>query len=900
MSDRERLRLAEPADLEPREAVLRDGTSVLIRSLTAADRAKVRELFGRMSSRSVHHRFFGYKNELTSEDLRWLDELGGDVALGATCRHGAGETLLGIGRYVRIPGVTPPVAEVAFEVGDADQGRGIGTLLLEHLASIGRVRGLVAFRAYVKADNSQMVEVFERSGFAVRERLADQTFDVDIPITETERFVAVAADRERLAAARSLRVIFAPASIAVVGASRRRGTIGRAIFDNLIEYGFRGAVYPVNPEARELAGKPCFPSIAAVGAPIDLAVIAVPARAVEQVLGECAAAGVRGVVVISAGFAEVSAAGRDAEKRLRQLVRGAGMRMVGPNCMGVLSTADAVQMNATFSPIFPPSGNVSMVSQSGALGLAMLDHARHLELGIADFISIGNKADVSVNDVLAYWHDDPRTRVIALYLESFGNPRAFARLAPMVARERPIVAVKSGRSAAGTRAASSHSAALANLDVGIDALFAQTGVIRVDTIEQLFDVCALLSSQPVPAGARVGVVTNAGGPGILLADACEAHGLSLPQLSPSTTAALRALLPPEAGLANPIDMIAAASPAHYEATLELVGRDPNIDAVVAIYVPPLVTQPEEIASAIARGAGRVPADKPIATVFMSSKGTPALLSRGPRGAIPSYAFPENAAMALATATRYGAWRRQPQGQRMRLAADQEQAVRAQIRRWLDAHPGDIWLPFEEIAGLLATVGVQVVPHRVTGPEPAQAAAAAAELGFPVVLKAVAPDLLHKSDAGGVALALGEPRAVVAAAEAMRAKIALTGFVVQRQVPHAVEAFVGMTLDPSLGPLLVAGIGGTAVELYKDVAFRVTPLTDVDAAAMLDQLRGRALLDGFRGTPPADRAALIETIQRIAELVELVPELVELDLNPVLVLAPGAGVVAVDARARVRG
>lgn len=889
------------------EAILRDGASITIRALTAADRRHVIAVFGKMSQASVRHRFFTAKRELVESDLKFLDELAGgpDVALAAMLGDGDAERALGIGRYVVLD--TPGKAEVAFEVGDVDQGRGIGTLLLEHLATIARARGITTFLAEVEADNSAMLEMFEHSGFAVRETLDDRAFHVEFPTADTDRFIAAAATRERQAAARSLRAILAPRSVAVIGASRTADhAVGRAILDNLIRDGFRGPIYPINPAATELAGRPCFPSIgeaataalAATGAPVDLAIIVVPARAVERVVDECAAAGVRGVVVISAGFAEVG--GHAAEQRLRERVRGAGMRMVGPNCMGVLSTDPAVRLDATFSPVFPPAGNVSMITQSGALGLAMLDYAHGLQLGIADFVSIGNKADVSVNDLLAYWHDDPRTKVIALYLESFGNPRTFARLAPDVARSRPIVAVKSGRSAAGTRAAASHSAALASLDVGIDALFAQTGVIRTTTLEDMFDIVALLSSQPVPAGSRIGVVTNAGGPGILLADACEAAGLTLPTLAPATAEALRAFLPAEASVQNPVDMIAAAPPDHYERAIELVGRDPNIDAVVAIYVPPLVTKPEAVAAAIARGAARLPDATPIATVFLSSKGTPAVLSSGPRGAIPSYSFPENAALALGAAARYGAWRKRPVGSQLRLIPAREQAIRALVRSWRVDPAAPRWLPFDQIARLLTVAGIPVVDHRaVRLPDPAAAAAAATELGYPVVVKAICPAIVHKSDAGGVALGLEDAGDVAAAAAAMRARLPmLEGYLVQRHVARGVEALVGVTRDPSLGPLLVAGIGGVAVELYKDVSFRVTPVSDRDAADMLDQLRGKQLFDGFRGAPAADRPALIDIIQRISAVVELVPELIELDLNPVIVHGPGQGAIAVDARMRV--
>ena len=883
-----------------REAILRDGASITIRSLTSADRHHVVAVFHKMSPASVRHRFFTSKRELSPSDLAFLDRLadGSDVALGAMVRDAAGERALGIGRYIVLD--DPRSAEVAFEVGDADQGRGIGTLLLEHLAAIARTRGVATFVAEVEADNAAMLEVFVASGFSVRRTVEDHAYHVEFPTKDTERFVTAAAAREREAAARSLRALLAPRAVAVIGASRNAAhSIGRAILDNLIRDGFRGAIHPIHPTASEISGRPCFPSVTAAATasgPIDLAVISVPAPAVEAVVADCAAAGVRGVVVISAGFAEVGDG--TAEQRLREQVRSAGMRMVGPNCMGVMSTDPAVRLDATFSPIFPPAGNVSLVSQSGALGLAMLDYAKELHLGIADFVSIGNKADVSVNDLLAYWHEAPRTKVIALYLESFGNPRMFARLAPEVARDRPIVAVKSGRSAAGTRAASSHSAALASLDVGIDALFAQTGVIRTTTLEEMFDVAALLSSQPVPAGRRIGVVTNAGGPGILLADACEAHDLTLPALAPATAEALRAFLPREASIGNPVDMIASAPPEHYERAIQLVGNDPGIDAIVAIYVPPLVTQPEPVAAAIARAAGTLPGDKPIATVFLSSKGTPEVLSSGPRGAIPSYSFPENAALALGAAARYAAWRSRPRGTPLRLEPEREQAVRACIRAWREASPTTRWLTFSELAQLLAIAGVPVVEHRAAR-DPEAAVAAARELGFPVALKASVPRLVHKTDVGGVALRLGDPAAVVAAAVAMRARFAnLEGYLVQRQVRPGVEAMVGMTKDASLGPLLVAGIGGVAVELYKDVSFRVTPVSDRDAADMIDGLRGRALFDGFRGAPPADRDALISVIQRISALIEIVPEMIELDLNPIIVHTPGEGCIAVDGRLRL--
>ncbi|HYL55599.1 MAG TPA: GNAT family N-acetyltransferase [Gemmatimonadales bacterium] len=889
-------------------AVLRDGGSVLIRAIQPADQPLLGELFQHLSPRSMQFRFLSAKRGLTSQELAALADLDFDTRAGlaAIHREDAEDRIIGVAHFFRStpPGGTPR-AEFAVAVADEHHGRGIGTVLLEHLARLARATGIEEFEALVLADNADMLKVFGESGFAVKQTDAEGVFHLVFPIRETERFLTVSLARERQAAAQSVRVFFAPAAVAVVGASRREGTIGRTILENLTRCGFRGPVYPVNPEAQEIAGLRCYASVSAIGAKVDLAVIAVPAAAVEQVVADCARSGVRGVVVISAGFAEASAEGRAMQDRLRRLVRGAGLRLVGPNCMGVLNADPSASLNATFATAWPPAGNVSVLSQSGALGLAILEHAAQLNIGIAGFVSVGNKADVSSNDLISYWADDPRTGVIALYLESFGNPRKFGRLAPEIARRKPIVAVKSGRSAAGTRAASSHSAALASLDVGVDALFAQAGVIRTNTLEELFDVVALLSTQPVAEGPRVGVVTNAGGPGILLADACEAHGLVLPELAQDTVARLRSQLPPQAGLANPVDMIASATPEQFASAIELIGRDPSIDALVVIYIPLLATQPEDVAAAIARAAGAVPAHKPIATVFMSSKGVPAILSAGPRGRIPSYSFPENAAGALAAAVRYGRWRRRPRGSYLTLDGERETSIRRRIEAIRETTSAASWLPVSDVAAILGQAGIAIAPFEEISPAPAPAAAAAERLGYPVVAKAVAPGLVHKSDVGGVLLGLDSRDAVERAARLLSQRLRdagteLTGLIVQRQVDAGVEVLVGMTSDPSLGPILVVGLGGVQVELLRDVAFRLTPVSDLDAREMLAALRTSKLLDGYRGAPAADRDALVDTILKLSALVESVPELVELELNPVKVLPPGRGVVVVDARMRIAG
>ena len=885
------------------DQILRDGRSIHVRAIRPDDRELLIDHFHHLSLRSVRFRFQGAKRELTRSELDYYTrpDFVRHVALLATLRDGGVERILGVGRYI-VDDETAATAEVAFAVTDEHQGRGIGTVLLDLLLDIARQRGITEFHAQVLGDNNQMLGVFRRTTLPVTSGTEGGTVRLSFPTAETEESRTAVEARANRAAAESMHALFAPHSVALVGASERAGTIGAALLTNLRRAGFRGPIYPVHPEARELQGLRAYPRIAAIGEPVDLVVIAVPAATVEGVVEDCAAAGVRTVVVISSGFSEVSDAGRAAQQRITALVRGSGLRMVGPNCLGVINTDPTISLNTTFAPTWPPAGNVGMLSQSGALAIVVLEQVRARNIGISTFVSVGNTADLSSNDLLCYWADDPRTAVIVLYLESFGNPRRFARIAPEVARRKPIIAVKSGRSAAGTRAALSHSAALASLDIAVDLIFEQAGVIRTTTLEELFDVASLLATQPVPAGPRVGVVTNAGGPGVLLADACEAHGLILPELAPQTLVALRALLPPLAGFGNPIDLLASATTEQYTRAVELVGADPSVDALVVAYVSPMVTGPEEIAAAIALGAGKVPAEKPVLTVFLSSSRAPAALGLGLRGPLPAYSYPENAALALAAAERYGRWRRRSRGTLAELGRFAESAVRAVVDRALDAGGGErCWLAPKDLAMVLRAAGIVVADGKQVAP--ADAAATAERLGFPLVAKAVAPGLVHKSDVGGVVLGLESAAAVAQAVVMLRERMLAAGthleaVFLQREVRGGIEALVGVTKDETFGPLLVCGLGEILVELLRDVAFHLPPVSDIDAREMLSRLRADRLLDGYRGMPPGDREALVELITRVSALVEFVPELRELDLNPVKVLEPGRGVVVVDARMRV--
>jgi len=461
------------------------------------------------------------------------------------------------------------------------------------------------------------------------------------------------------AAPSGLTALLAPRSVAVIGASRQRGTISGEVFHNLIAYGFHGPVVPVNPHADAVQGVRAYPDVESVPGPVDLAVVVVPAAAVIGVAEACGRKGVGALVVISAGFAETGEQGRARQQELVQLCRAAGMRLVGPNCMGVLNTDPAVRLNATFAPAPPPPGRVAFMSQSGALGLAVIDYAGVLGLGLSSFVSVGNKADVSGNDLIDHWEEDPATDVILLYLESFGNPRKFSTIARRVARTKPIVVVKSGRSPAGVRATTSHTGAMiAASDVTVDALFRQTGVIRTDSLHQMFDVAALVASQPPPRGRRVAILTNAGGPGILCADTCVAEGLEVPVLAEETQRALRAVLPGEASVSNPVDLLASAPAEQYREAIRIVGRDPGVDAVIVIFIPPLVTRAEDVAAALIEGARGLDRAQTVLSVFMQARGVPEAL-RAPEVRIPSFAFPEEAALALARVARWGEWLARP-------------------------------------------------------------------------------------------------------------------------------------------------------------------------------------------------------------------------------------------------
>ncbi len=686
---------------------------------------------------------------------------------------------------------------------------------------------------------------------------------------------------------------FRPRSIAVVGASRAPGTIGHQILHNLITHGYQGVVYPVNPQASAVHSIPAYPSVEDIPGPVDLAVVVVPKGHVPDVVESCGRKGVPALVVISAGFREVGGDGVEREEALMEQVRRFGMRLVGPNCMGLLNTDPALSMNATFAPTMPPGGTVSFLSQSGALGVTILDYAAELGIGIRNFVSVGNKPDVSGNDLLEYWEGEDGTDVILMYLETFGNPKKFTQLARRVTRRKPIVVVKSGRSVAGARAASSHTGSLAGADDTVDALLAQCGVLRADTVQDLFDLAVAFSTLKPPKGDRVAIVTNAGGPGIMTADACEALGLRVAELSPETQDRLRELLPEEASVGNPVDLVASATAESYKTVLDLVLHDPEVDAAIAAFVPPLGVRQVDVAGALV-DASEGADGKPLLAVLMGREGLPEGRNRLREAGVPAYIFPESAAQALAALHRYGRWLERPPEEPRSFPVERERVAGILDAAWDEGRRS---LTEPETLGVLAAYGIPVVEHFLTS-SAEEAVERARQIGFPVVLKLVSPEIAHKSDVGGVRVDLRTEEEVREAYQKIRTSLErnrpdarVDGILVTRFVEGARETIVGMTLDPAFGPVLMFGLGGIYVETLGDVAFRVHPVTDRDAREMVRSIRSYPLLEGTRGGEAVDQEALVQVIQRVSQLVGEHDRIHELDVNPFLIGSWGG--VAVD-------
>ena len=886
--------------------IMRDGTTAEIRPAEPTDVPMMQQFIDRLSPESRRHRFFS-ENPPPADSIAALCHClnpCSQFTLIVTRVWDGRAHIIAAGSYWVRDGQT---AEVAMAVDDRFHGKGLGTLLLERLALVAVRHSFTHLWAVTHVDNLAMREVFRESGFTAHETYEGEDMAVELSLIPTNTTITRAEVRERLATMASLQPFFQPKSVAIIGASRDPNKIGHRLLEALTANRFRGTVYPVNPKAAEIMGIRAYPSVLQTPEPVDLAIISVHRDSVSPVIDECAAKGIRACVIITAGFAEVGPSGAALQQQLATKVRQYGMRMIGPNCFGILNTDPDIQLNATFTTLFPPRGHAAMSSQSGAIGIATLAGARRFHLGISSFVSVGNKADVSTNDLLQYWEEDPATDVILLYVESFGNPRRFARIARRVSRGKPIVAVKAGRTQSGRRAASSHTAALAASDVVVDALFHQAGVIRAESLDEMLALAAGLSNQPLPQGRRVGIITNAGGPAILCTDACEAGALDVPELSDRTKATLSSFLPSVAALSNPVDLIASATADQYAKVIETLLLAEEIDALIILYMSVTMTDTADIAHGILTGIdnGRKAGAKakPILIGWMAEGDRDHTFSSQTE-TIPAYHLPEIPALVLSKAASYEEWRQQRPG----MVPDFDDLDLSTVRQiCADAFSrrGAGWLTTEETRNVLSAVKLSVQPGGVAKTVD-EAAALAAQAGYPVAVKLASHQIVHKTEVGGVQLNLSNEEAVRKAFHSMKTRLAETdqldameGVLVQPMVTGGAEVMIGVTDDPLFGPLIAFGFGGIHVEIFGDVQFRITPLTDRDAAEMIRGIKAYRLLTGYRGQTSADLEALEEMLLRVSRLVEEIPEISELDLNPIFALPPGQGCRIVDARIRVQ-
>jgi acyl-CoA synthetase (NDP forming)/RimJ/RimL family protein N-acetyltransferase len=861
---------------------------VRIRPISAEDEPALQALNRRASDRSIYLRFFALDRSGADQQAHHLagsDSLDGHVALVAET---AG-AVVGVASYEPM---RAGEAEMAFLIDDAVHGHGIGTLLLEQLAAVARERGIHHLHAETLAENGPMLRVFMNSGFDEVHKLDSGVVELSLDTAYASTTLDRMAERERAAEDRSLHPLLAPRAVAVIGAGRKPGGIGHEVLVNLVEGKFTGSLFAVNPKAGQIDDVLAYASIADVPGPVDLAVIAVPAAQVLQVVEECGQAGVRGAVILTSGFSEAGADGQQVQRDLLKLARRHSLRLIGPNCLGIVNTAPDIRLDATFANVPPVPGSLALAAQSGAVGIAVLDHAGRVGLGISEFVSLGNKVDVSGNDLLLHWWHDPRTDVIGLYLESFGNPRKFGRLARLVGRTKPVLVVKGGRSSGGRRAGASHTAAAATPDTAVDALFAQSGVLRMETLEEMVETARVLAGQPLPKGRRLAVVGNAGGAGVLAADAAGALGIDVPEFSAATVHELLEATG-AVGAGNPVDLGAAATPQTLEQAIRVVLNSAEVDAVLVNYAATRAGNVDDTYAALARVAAG--ATIPVLVNCLGAPDADPQVLVGDGSKLPVFPFPEAAVRALGHAMQYAEWRARPQGVVPDLNGLDLDGARTVVRRLLVDQPEGGWLDPARSEALMGCAGIAVVPAVVAGSRNA-VLEAGERLGYPLAMKTAAAGIVHKTDVGGVRLGITGQAELGTAYDEIIAATGDPAVVVQAMAPSGVELVAGLVRDPLFGPVLMAGSGGVLTDLLADRRWRGLPLTDLDAAEMVRSLRCAPLLAGYRGAEPADEAAVLDVLHRIARLAECLPEIAELDINP-LIAAP-SGAFAVDVKIRL--
>ncbi len=853
------------------DVVLRDGSVAHIRPITPADAEAVHRFHAGQSEESIYMRFFAPLRRLSDRDVERFTNVDytDRVALVATVRG----QIIGIGRYDRI---TPTSAEVAFNIADSYQGKGIGSVLLEHLAVIAWESGVEEFTAEVLPQNAKMISVFSEAGYEVTRRFEDGVVSLRFDIQPTERSEAVRLSREHRAESVSMRSVLFPDSIAVVGASRRSDSIGHHILANILAAGFTGSVHAVNREALEVLGLPAHTRVSEIPDHIDLAVVAVPAVEVPEVVADCAEAGVRTLLVVSAGFAESGEHGAQLQADLLTTARENGMRVLGPNSFGVINTDPTVRLNASLAPEVPLPGRLGLFAQSGALGIAVLASATRRGLGISVFASAGNRVDVSGNDFMQYWIDDEHTDTVGLYLESMGNPRKFSRIARRLATIKPVIVVKSGVSTYGVPPG--HRARTSRVrPEAFDAMLRQAGVIRVENVHQMFDVAQLVTNQPLPGGNRVAVVGNSDALGALTAEACVSWGLEVSH--------------------GPVSLPSEARGEEFAQALATAFADPEVDSVLTCFIPPLVTLDEEVATAVRDAA--LKSEKPCLATFLGMRGVVERLSGttedGRDEVVPAYSMPEDAVRALAAATRYAEWRSRDHGVPVRPAGIDREAAERLVERVLHEAPEGRRLTEDEVRELLGAYGIDLwASVSVTSAD--EAVAAADTLGYPVVVKSVAPLVRHSPGMSGIRVDLRTPdqlRDAYAALNDRLAPLSANTFVVQRMATPGVSCVVRSEEDPLFGPVVSFSIAGPPTELLGDIGHRIPPLTDVDVSDLISSVKASPMLHGHRGAAPVNRAALADLVARVSVLADNLPEVASLVLNPVNAQPAGVDVLGAD-------
>ncbi|HZW44001.1 MAG TPA: GNAT family N-acetyltransferase [Dermatophilaceae bacterium] len=864
-----------PAEWEA-DVVLRDGSVAHVRPIVPDDGDGLRRFHAGQSAESIYLRFFAPLKTLSDKDVARFTQVDYDsrVALVATVR---GE-IIGVARYDRLDAKT---AEVAFNISDAFQGKGVGSVLLEHLAAIAQERGVAKFVADVLPQNRKMIQVFNDAGYEVNHHFDNGVIAVAFEIEPTVQSLAVRQSREHRAEAVSMHSVLFPASIAVIGASRRTGSIGHRLLQNILDGGFTGRVHAVNTEALEVAGLQAHPRVTDIPDHVDLAVVAVPAESVIEVVNDCAAAGAKALLVLSAGFAESSTAGEQLQVELLQTARNSGMRVIGPNSFGIINSHPDVRMNASLAPVMPPAGTMGLFSQSGALGIAVLASAARRNLGISIFASAGNRVDVSGNDFMQYWIDDDDTHAVGLYLESVGNPRKFSRIARQLSMRKPVIVVKSAMSAFGVPPG--HRVRTTRVPSGaFDAMLRQAGVIRVENVHQLFDVAQLVVHQPLPRGDRVAIVGNSHALEALTAQACVSWGLEVTH--------------------GPVSVPSDASATDFATALDAAFLDEGVDSVLTCCIPPLATVDDEIVDVVVDSAAK--SEKPCVATFLGMLGVTERLSGGPgddsddrrpRRAIPAYSMPEDAVRALAAATRYGQWRARERGEPVQPSGLDRAAAEDLIESVLADAPAGRALTPTEAQTLLAAYGVELWPT-LPAETPDAAVAAAEQLGYPVVLKSISPDVRHQPQLAGIRVDLRTEASVRESFESLSSRLSpidAAMLVVQRMATPGIACVVRTAEDPLFGPVVSFSIAGPPTDLLGDIGHRIPPLTDVDVMDLISSVKASPLLDGYHGAAPADRAALADLIARVSVLADQQPDVASLEINPVLAHPGGVDVLGVE-------